>query len=81
MPMILALSVALLLAGPPEIRVYADPGDVTDEAAIREAACPYLRMQGVPVPAPTTLYRWKRVGEGPVFVAVPERTLMLQACP
>jgi hypothetical protein len=79
--MLLAVSVSLHLLGPPEVRVYADPGDATDDAAIRAAACPYLTLHGVPGPVPVVLYRWKRVGEGPVYVAERERAVMLGGCP
>ena len=69
---LLVTSVVLQL-DPPALVVYLDPEDPpADVALVAEAACPSLRSEGIPLPVPYTVRRFRKAGEGRRYVPTPQ---------
>lgn len=60
---------------PPQIFVYLDPPDRVDGVSERVAreACPYLRIDAVPLPIPFEVLWLRKAGEGQRYVPDPGR--------
>jgi hypothetical protein len=84
--MLEALAASVLLhLNPPDVVVYTEPG-VRLESADRlaaDAACPYLRAAGVPLPVPYVIQPLKSSGEGGGQIPDQPRRVagMLRSCP
>jgi hypothetical protein len=81
---LLAVSVLLVL-DPPQIHLYVDPQEQVNgvvETVTREA-CPYLRVQGVPLPVPFEVHWFRKDGESERYVPDPGRRVegILTTCP
>jgi hypothetical protein len=84
--MLEALAVSVLLhLNPPDVVIYTDAGvklESSDRLAA-DAACPYLRAAGVPLPVPYVIQPLKSTGEGGGQVPDPSARVsgLLRSCP
>jgi len=81
----LLVATVLVAFDPPQIFVYLDPQDRVDGIAetVAREACPFLRVDAVPLPIPFEVLWLRKAGESQRYVPDPGRRVpgLLTTCP